>query len=820
MGKVYKALDKEVNEKIALKLIKPEIAADKKTIERFRNELKFARRIGHKNVCRMYDLNKEEGTYYITMEYVSGEDLKSFIRRSKQLTTATTISIAIQTCEGLAEAHRLGVVHRDLKPQNIMIDKEGDARIMDFGIARSIEAKGITGAGVMIGTPEYMSPEQVEGKEVDQRSDIYSLGVILYEMATRRVPFEGDTPLSIAVKHKTETPKEPREFNTQLSEDLSRVILRCLEKEKEKRYQSAGELRSELNRIEKGIPSTERVVPERKPLTSKEITVTFSPKKLLIPASVVVALVIAAVIIWQLLPKKEAVPIPSGKPSIAVLPFVDLSPQKDQEYFCDGMTDEIIAKLSRFKGWKVIPRTSMMRYKNTDKDIKEIGEELDVATILEGSIRKERDDIRVNAKLIRIKDIIPLWSDTYEKKLESVFAIQSDVAEKIANALQVELSPEEKERLEREPTENLTAYDYYLRGREYYVRYRKQDNEHAIELFKKALEFDPDFALVYSGLGDSYAQRTLKFGFPYTWLEASIEASEKAISLKPDLSEGYKALGLAYLAKGWYRKSIKANQKAIELNPNNEQAVGNLGLCYLNIGEFEKAMEWFKRHLALAPALPFSYIQMGFLYIRLDNYAKAEQWLNSAFELQPHNFDTNEGLIICYLAQEQYQKAVKRSQKWLSMDPDNSDVLVYAGHAELFSGNYEQAQQYYQKSIEIHSTRGNLMGLGYIYWKKEQHDEARKLFNQVRILCQKQLEQGNEYLWVPYNIAIINAIQGKKKEAYKWLKKAIDAGWWDFRLGMRHPMLENLHKDDQFKQIMAQVKEKVDEMRKRIEENY
>jgi len=229
MGKVYKVLDKEVNAKVALKLIKPEIASDKKTIERFRNELKVARDIAHKNVCRMYDLGKESGAYYITMEYVSGEDLKSFIRRAGIISTGKAISIAHQVCEGLLEAHRFGVIHRDLKPQNIMIDKEGNARIMDFGIARSLRAKGITGSGMMIGTPEYMSPEQVDGKEADQRADIYSLGIILYEMATGRVPFEGDTPFSIGVKQKSDVPRPPKEINEQIPDDLSHVILMCME---------------------------------------------------------------------------------------------------------------------------------------------------------------------------------------------------------------------------------------------------------------------------------------------------------------------------------------------------------------------------------------------------------------------------------------------------------------------------------------------------------------------------------------------------------------------------------------------------------------
>ncbi|MFX0200320.1 MAG: protein kinase, partial [Candidatus Hodarchaeota archaeon] len=287
MGKVYKANDTDIKEKVAIKLIKPEISTDKKTIERFQNELKFARKIRHKNVCQMFDLNREEGTYYITMEYVEGENLKNMIRMSGQLGIGTAISVAKQVCEGLVEAHKLEVVHRDLKPSNIMLDREGIVRIMDFGIARSLKEKGITGAGVMIGTPEYMSPEQVESKETDHRSDIYSLGIILFEMVIGRVPFEGGTPLSVAVKHKTEAPQDPKELNPQIPEDLSKVILKCMEKDKEKRYQSADELRSELENIEKGIPTTERIVPKRKPITSKEITVRFSMRKLSIPAIVV-----------------------------------------------------------------------------------------------------------------------------------------------------------------------------------------------------------------------------------------------------------------------------------------------------------------------------------------------------------------------------------------------------------------------------------------------------------------------------------------------------------------------------------------------------
>jgi serine/threonine protein kinase/predicted transcriptional regulator YheO len=270
MGRVYKVFDTKINEKIALKLIRPEIASDRETIERFSNELKLARKIRHKNVCGMYDIGEAGGARFITMEYIAGEDLKTMIRMSAGFTVGTVLSIGKQVCHGLAEAHRLGVVHRDLKPQNIMIDKDGNAKIMDFGIARSLAGKGITGSGVMIGTPEYMSPEQVEGKEADQRADIYSFGIILYEMVTGRVPFEGDTTFAVALKHKSETPESPRKRNPQISEDLDRLILKCLEKPKERRFQNAEELLGELDRVEKTIPFAEKVRLETKTMGPKE----------------------------------------------------------------------------------------------------------------------------------------------------------------------------------------------------------------------------------------------------------------------------------------------------------------------------------------------------------------------------------------------------------------------------------------------------------------------------------------------------------------------------------------------------------------------
>ena len=292
MGRVYRVLDKKLGEEVALKLIKPEIASDEETILRFHNELRTARNVGHPNVTRMYDLGEDEGIHYITMEYVRGEDLKSFIRRSGRLTVDKAVTIAGQVSEGLAEAHRQGVVHRDLKPQNIMIDRDGNARIMDFGIARSVKPEGITGGGVMIGTPEYMSPEQVDGKAVDSRSDLYSLGIILYEMLTGRVPFAGDSVLGVAMKQKSEPPPDPQQQNPQIPASLSRLILKCLEKEAPGRYQTAEDLVSELKKIERDIAATEKAVSPRKPLPSKDATVSVRSRKYVIGAAALVVVVL------------------------------------------------------------------------------------------------------------------------------------------------------------------------------------------------------------------------------------------------------------------------------------------------------------------------------------------------------------------------------------------------------------------------------------------------------------------------------------------------------------------------------------------------
>ncbi len=374
MGSVYKVFDRKINDKVALKLIRPEIAFDAKTVERFNNELKLARKVTHRNICRLYDLGEHGKLHFITMEYVSGQDLKRMIRMTRQLSIGTAVAITRQICEGLAESHRLGVVHRDLKPQNIMIDSDGNVKIMDFGIARSLYSKGVTMTGVLVGTPEYMSPEQAEASDVDHRADIYALGIILYEMVTGEVPFRGETPLSIAIKHREEIPKDPCDLNAQIPEDLCAVILRCLEKKKERRYDSAQALLKDLTDIEQGFPTIERVIPrpKRKTDVSKRFTVSFQPKKVLIPALIIIAAAILVLgIKWvagrrsgvageggaitvsatgvERSPRKMALPPESRqkRPVDVVIPSVPDSALKDETGFMGPKDIADIMKLSR-----------------------------------------------------------------------------------------------------------------------------------------------------------------------------------------------------------------------------------------------------------------------------------------------------------------------------------------------------------------------------------------------------------------------------------------------------------------------------------------
>jgi serine/threonine protein kinase/tetratricopeptide (TPR) repeat protein len=758
MGKVYRVLDKKLNEEVALKLIKAEISTDKETIQRFSNELKLARKIAHRNVGKMYELMEAEGTHFITMEYVPGQDLRGLIRQTGQLTAAKALSIARQVCEGLAEAHALGVVHRDLKPGNILIDKNGNARIMDFGIARSLKGKGITGLGVMIGTPEYMSPEQVEGKEADQQSDIYSLGIILYEMLTGHVPFEGDTPLAIAVKHKTEAPRDPKLVNAQIPEDLSRVVLKCLEKDKEKRYQSADELHLELEKIEKGIPTTERVMTGRKPFTSKEITVKFSLKKLLIPSLVTVALIITAIIIiWRVIPQKEATPAKSSKHSIAVLPFEDLSPTKDHEYLCDGIAETLINSLSNIKDLWIPARASSFSFRGRNLGIRQIGQQLGVDNLLEASVQVIGNRLRITPKIINVDDGSQIWSNQYDRQMEDVFAIQDEIAREIVKALKITLLGEKEAPLIKSYSDNSEAYQAYLKGRFYWNKRTEEGMRKSIEYFEQAIEKDSSFALAYVGLADAYitlgewSVLPAKVAFP-----KAKEAAVRALETDDSLGEAHNSLATVKFGFDWdWKEAEKEYKRAIELSPNYATAHQWYGEFLTYMGRFDEGLKEIKRAQELDPlSLIINVVSGG--------------WFS-------------------YLARD-YDKGIEQCKKTLEMDPDFFPAHGYLMMNYLGKGMYQEAIREAQKT-------NNQVAIASIYAMTNRQEEARRLLADI-LKHPQQLED---------RIAGVYFILGENKEGWKWLEKAYDERSYYLTWLKVYPIYDNIRSDPRFQAMLKKM---------------
>jgi len=821
MGVVFKAEDTQLHRTVALKFLPKELACDLTAQEQLFHEAQTASALDHPNICTIYEVGKtEDGQPFICMAYYSGETLTKRIEKGS-LRVQEAIEISVQTARGLQKAHEAGIIHRDIKPANMILTNDGFIKIIDFGLANVGTWKRITRKGATIGTAAYMSPEQIRGERIDYRSDIWSLGVCLYEMLTGKIPFEGDYEPALMYSILNDDPQRFINISPQVTgqfgsvemRQIEGIVKKCLEKKPEDRYQTMAELILDITHLQS--KAHEAVLP---PVQTK--------KRFFQNMHRIVWILIVVVIlgIFSILSMNSFFSKPELKrKSIAVLPFKNLDNNQDDEYFSDGITEDVITQISRFGDLTVISRTSVMQYKNTKKTIPEIARELNVGTILEGSVRRLGNRVRIVSQLIDVGTDTHIWSETYDRQLRDVFLIQSDVAQKISQALKVTLRSEGFKPVPERSAGNITAYEHYLRGREYYYRFNKSDNEFAVSQFKMALDLEPNYAAALAGLADAYAQRVAKFGFPPEWVDSAITISNKAISIDVNLAEAHKALGLAYSGKGWHHRAAQSYQQAVELNPNYLTAVNNLGVEYSFMGEFDNALIWFKKSLPLNPTFPFSYYTVGGSYSNLDDYEKAREWFNKCIELQPDFQYVHAGEAVMYLRQGDYQHSFIEAKQILAVVPDDLEALTLAGWSKLFNGEYTQAKSFFEKALTIDTTgtywygigRSSSTALGFINLQLGQEDNARKMFQRSRRLDQIQLDQQSEWYTIRYDLALINAQEGNKIEAYRWLRKAIDVGWRDYHLGQQDPLLKSLQGDDEFKQMISGVQASIRDMRKR-----
>ena len=712
MGSVYKVYDKKLKEKVALKLIRPELALRPKTLDRFRDEIRLARRITHKNVCRMHDISEERGTPFITMEYVPGEDLKSIIRMVDKLSPAQTIAIARQICAGLAEAHRLGTVHRDLKPRNIMIDRDGTARIMDFGLARSLEEKGITVGRAMIGTPEYMSPEQAEGKPADERSDIYSLGVILFEMLTGRIPFDGDSALSIAVKHKTERPPDPRKLNPQVTEALSKLVLKCLEKDRDRRYQSVTEIQAELDELAKQFPSGEKVLPRSRSSTPTAISGTFLSKRTLTAAGAVFLLAALALAVrFVLIPRDTPSPAAAGKPSLAVLYFKNSTGDKELDYLRETLVDYLIPELrAATRQFTTLSEESIKSVLSrlgledaagySTENLRAVAAKTRATYLLTAAYFRAGTELEIKYNLLDTSDTQPVRSGSVRGSEQDYLLLAARLGREVLADLKLPAGAQVAK--PNVTSVSRPALRFYQLARQADRRYWKssdsRDFQKALDFYDQALREEPRYALAYVGLGDLY-QHSYVASHKREDLDKAREYYDRAYGVEPESPETNAGLGWAYFLRGDNEGAFSFFKRAFDFGPENPSIAADVGSFFRSIGLPGKAIQFYTHAIdrggfyaaaASGGAIDELHRLRATCYERLGETARAVADARTWLELEPESIDAELFLARMLIGQRSLKEAEREIDVVDRLDPANLN-LKYT-RALLFAARGEKAR--------------------------------------------------------------------------------------------------------------------------------
>jgi serine/threonine protein kinase/Tfp pilus assembly protein PilF len=641
MGVTYKAFDVDLRVPVTLKLISEKYVGDESTRLRFLREARAAAKVRHTNVASVFHLGKSSGDYFYAMEFVEGETLESLVNRSGCLDANLSLEILIQLAAGMAAIDEQHLVHRDIKPTNIIVQlKEGDrvtAKIIDLGLAKTVgesaPESAISVLGGFAGTPEFASPEQFAGVEVDIRSDLYSLGVTVWKMLTGRTPFRGSPP-EVMYQHQHGT--LPLEQMKDVPQPFVSLLEALLEKDPGKRPQSPVELQGQLRKLSVELQAKDQwTTGSLAKAEGERKRFRWSDGKARIAIGAVLLIVAVGSLYW--LVTKDALPVVNAK-SVAVLPFDNFSDNKENANFSDGLTSEVIFQLSKVADLRVISRQSVLRYRDVpvehQKSLSEIGRELDVAAILESSVQRFDNRVRIITVLYDAPRSERLWGASYDREMKDIFSIQSDVAEQIAAALQARLSADERINIHHKPTENAAAYDLYLRGWGLYQLYRKDENEKAIDLFKQALEADPKFALAYTGLADAYIERVQRFHGEDFWSDSAVNLCQQAVTLDPQEVRSYTELARALLNKGWNEKAREPIHRALELNPNDWRANRFAADELFGTARYDEIYFYLRKCFAVNPNDSYAPNLMGYICWMVGQNDLAEKWMQRAVNVE------------------------------------------------------------------------------------------------------------------------------------------------------------------------------------------
>jgi eukaryotic-like serine/threonine-protein kinase len=797
MGEVYLAEDTRLKRFVALKFLPLEVASDQKRMQRFNQEAHAVSALNHPNIITIYEIEQDAPVPYITTEYIEGVTLRDRLA-SHLMTIEEALDVAIQTASALAAAHAKEIVHRDIKPENIMLREDGYVKILDFGLAKLMETRATspeavtqvhTDVGSVIGTARYMSPEQARGIEVDARTDIFSLGIVLYEMLAGKSPFGGGTNHEVVAAILKEEPPPLYEFVPDAPVRLQEVVSRALCKNRDERYQTARELLADLRALKQDvefelklassghstasgeadkITSTDEFarVTASEPMARPTLSAVLKAsdlrrrKNITVIALGALALALLGFAYWYFTRPAQAID------SVAVLPFTNVGGDANTEYLSDGLTESLINSLSQLPNLKVIARSSVFRYKGKEVDPQMVGRELGVRAVLTGRVVQLGDNLVIQTELVDVATQTRLWGEKYTRKVSDIIALQDEISREISDKLRLKLSGEEKKQLAKRYTENSEAYKLYWKGRYYWNQRRPEDIREAIRYFQQAIELDHSYALAYTGLADCYVLGNLLQMSPKEAMPIAIEKTNTALSIDPELAEAHTSLAKIKLSYEWdWEGAEEQFKKALELKPGYATAHQWFGVYLSEMGRHDESLEHRKRALDLDPLSLSISTGVGRAYFWARRYDEGLKHLEKTLERDPKYADTHWSLGLCYEGKKMYPEAISAYQRAISLSKTT----------EFPEGKPEM-----------------IANLGHAYAVSGKRSEALKIIEQLQELINRQ-----SYV-SPYSIALIHAALEDVDEAFKWLDQAYRERDESFIHLKVDPRLDHLRSDPRF----------------------